>query len=222
MAAAISSSISRTKRKNTLMAIKQSTKFISKAFGAIDANSSLDERKIFSKDEKLHTIATGPYKGGQVKPGDGIPFGAVMYILRANRTDKQYRDLIKFFVFLFMFVIIQFELRRVFDSHFQASGVKDQLIEEWLVEPDMPNFPFADERKFETTGNWEEFFMWMEGPFLGVMFRNTWYNDQPRGNYSKSGAPKRYLGEFFVVKRSIEEIFLCCVFCLFFEDNSHR
>ena len=66
-----------------------------------------------------------------MKPGDGIPFGAVMYILRANRTDKQYRDLIKFFLFLFMFVIIQFELRRVFDSHFQSSGVKDQLIEEW-------------------------------------------------------------------------------------------
>ena len=64
-----------------------------------------------------------------------------------------------------------------------------------LVEPDLPHFPFADERKFETTGNWEEFFMWMEGPFLGVMFRNTWYNDQPRGNYSKSGAPKRYLGK---------------------------
>ena len=62
MAAAISSSISRTKRKNTLMAIKQSTKFISKAFGAIDANSSLDERKIFSKDQKLHIIKNGPYK----------------------------------------------------------------------------------------------------------------------------------------------------------------
>ena len=196
MAAAISSTSRkgtwrRLKNKRTMMAIGQSTAFISQALGGMGTLSNDEKKKDNRKD---YIVNTGPNKGARVKASEGIPFGAVMHILRENRRDRQYKDLVKFFFFLILFVYIQFELRRVFDSHFGQAGIRDALVDEWLVEPDMPHQPFADPRTFETTGNWEEYFMWMEGPFTSVLFRNEWYNEQSRGNYTRSQKPKRYLG----------------------------
>ena len=188
-AAIASSRNPRLRKKRTMMAISQSTQFIADTLSAGDMSN-----KSKKKTASDHVLATGKWKGGRVKATDGLPFGAVMHILRENRRDRQYIDLLKFALFIFLFVYIQFELRRVFDSHFQSAGVKDQLLEEWLVEPEMPSQPYADERKFETTGNWEEFFLWLEGPFLGVLYRDSWYNDQSRGNYTGTDEAKRYLG----------------------------
>ena len=182
----------RVRKKRTQMAIKKSGKVLADALGTDESFMTNNEDS--NKTKPDHIVPSGKWKNHRVKANDGLPFGAVMHILRENRRDVQYMDLTKFAMFIMLFVYVQFELRRVFDSHFQGAGIKDALLEEWLVEPEMPGSPFADERKFETTGNWEEFFLWMEGPFLGVLYRNEWYNDQPRGNYSGTDEHLRYMG----------------------------
>ena len=117
-----------------------------------------------------------------------------MHILRENRRDRQYKDLVKFLVFVVIFVMIQFELRSVFDAHFQNAGLRELLVNEWLAEPDPPEVQYADMRSYNDVANWEEFFLWLEGPFSSVMFADTYYNGQSLGNYTSSGAPRRFFG----------------------------
>ena len=175
------------------MAIKQSSRFIAKAMHMQNNEWVGSSNNRGSPTEKSFEVQNGPYKGAVVGSTEGIPFGAVMHILRENRRDRQYKDLIKFLFFVILFVLIQFELRSVFNCHFQNAGIKAHLLEEWFAEPS-EDTPYADTRVYEDTGNWEEFFIWLEGPFSQVMFRNEWYNGRSRGNYSSNQEPTRYIG----------------------------
>ena len=183
----------RLRNQATMLAIKQSTRFIAKAMKLQEDSSWVGGSGKGESGPTAYTVSKGPYKGGQVQHSEGIPFGAVMHVLRENRRDRQYKDLIKFLFFVVLFVLIQFELRSVFNCHFQNAGIKAHLLEEWFAEPSQDT-PYADARVYEDTGNWEEFFIWLEGPFSQVMFRNEWYNGVSRGNYSSNGKPTRYIG----------------------------
>ena len=203
--AAIAASTGSQKRRrpqlrnhSTMIAIQKSSMFIAEAM-KLGKDSPWSTGLLDGEGAKKHdqgesyTIRSGEYEGGSILGTEGIPFGAVMHILRENRRDRQYIDLLKFLVFVVLFVVIQFELRSVFDCHFQNAGIKAHLLEEWFVEPGEET-PYADPRIWTDTGNWEEFFIWLEGPFASVMFRDEWYNGKSRGKYSSNGAPTRYIG----------------------------
>ena len=117
----------RLRNQATMLAIKQSTRFIAKAMKLQEDSSWVGGSGKGESGPSAYTVSKGPYKGGQVQHSEGIPFGAVMHVLRENRRDRQYKDLIKFLFFVVLFVLIQFELRSVFNCHFQNAGIKAHL-----------------------------------------------------------------------------------------------
>ena len=113
----------------------------------------------------------------------GLKFAHIMYILKQQRKNKEYFDLIVFCIYVMIYVFILTNNRAAYASNSLNCGIKDVLIHEAFNEASPGGSPFEDTRTYYDTVNFEEMWMWINGPFLDVMYQEEDMTGKSYGNY---------------------------------------
>ena len=113
----------------------------------------------------------------------GLKFAHIMYILKQQRKNKEYFDLIVFCIFVSIYVVILTTNRAAFASNSLNCGIKDVLINEAFNENQPGGSPYEDTRTYYDVVNFEEMWMWINGPFMDVIYKEEDATGKPFGTY---------------------------------------
>ncbi len=95
--------------------------------------------------------------------------------LRSIRAEKDCSALFFHLVFLFLYVVILINAFRVNTNYMQMSALEDLFLDEEFSAEDVPNH----KKTFHDIATFEEYFQWVNGPFLNAIFADTYYNEKP-------------------------------------------
>jgi hypothetical protein len=113
----------------------------------------------------------------------GLKFAHIMYILKQQRKNKEYFDLIVFCVYVMIYVFILTTNRAAYAANSLNCGIKDVLINEAFNEASPGGSPYEDTRTYYDTVNFQEMWMWINGPFMDVLYQEEDMIGKPYGTY---------------------------------------
>eukprot|EP00033_Pygsuia_biforma_P005188 GCRY01005703.1.p1 GENE.GCRY01005703.1~~GCRY01005703.1.p1 ORF type:complete len:687 (+),score=195.89 GCRY01005703.1:117-2177(+) len=126
---------------------------------------------VSSEDIELQDISEAPTMSPEVlKERQKI----IHYLETKIEKKQSYIDLVIFLVFLILLTSTVILSRQVFGANMIYLGLEDALL--------MEEFSYEDShiyKCFWDIGSIEEFFQWLNGPFLGVLTADEWYNGDP-------------------------------------------
>jgi hypothetical protein len=112
----------------------------------------------------------------------GISFAHIMYILKQQRKNKQYFDLLLFVIFVTLYIFILTSNRAAFATNGLTRGIKNILIDEAFNEPE-PGALYEDSRTYFDTVDFGEMWGWLQGPLANVLWKEESYYGAPFGTY---------------------------------------
>ena len=106
--------------------------------------------KIKEAREKQTKLLTTEDDDDEAKSQAGISFAHIMYILKQQRKNKQYFDLLLFVLFVTLYIFILTSNRAAFATNGLTNGIKNVLIDEAFNEPE-PGALYEDTRTYFDT-----------------------------------------------------------------------
>jgi polycystin 2L1 len=109
-----------------------------------------------------------------------IPVVSLLTAIKRNKRNKFYYQLFFYLFFLSIYCGINFSLRNIHHSFEQNDAIQDNLLKEEF------GFKLSNSGNFEgpqfyktyyDVMSHEEFWEWIEGPFVGAVYSDKWYNN---------------------------------------------
>ena len=139
-------------------------------------------KKIKQAKEEQAELLFGASTPTEEKKKAGISFAHIMYILKQQRKNREYLNLIAFCFFVMLYIFILTSNRAAFATNGLNRGISKVLIEEAFNEPE-PGALFEDTRTYFDTVDFQEMWGWMQGPMLNVLWSEETYFGAPHGRY---------------------------------------
>ena len=104
-----------------------------------------------AREKHLKTLLQGDEEDEDSKKSNvGISFAHIMYLLKQQRKNKQYFDLLLFALFVTLYIFILTSNRAAFATNGLTRGIKNILIDEAFNEPE-PGALYEDSRTYFDT-----------------------------------------------------------------------